>query len=144
MVTHEEALGTIDQSFHRILMPDAERLADVLEILGPYREQAATRFSPELKDWRTGRPFRVPYGPYCSIDLSQAGGPRWVSAAARPTDAAAAVLDGCVLGDELETISFSVIAHRGTGHSLVIASHNLIIGSHWLAYVVTDSVPDHV
>jgi len=39
------------------------------------------------------------------------------------------------------TISFRAISHASTGYTLIIADYSEIIGSYWLAYVRTDTLP---
>ena len=39
------------------------------------------------------------------------------------------------------TLSFAAISHADVGRTLILAEYSEIIGSHWLAYVRTDSLP---
>ena len=39
------------------------------------------------------------------------------------------------------TVSFRAVTHADRGYTLILAEYGEIIGSHWLAYVRTDSLP---
>jgi predicted RNA methylase len=81
-------------------------------------------------------------GPYCTIDLSQLGGPQHRAVAAAPTDATLDALRPRLVTDD-DRLSFKAIGHEQTGRVLVIASHGSILGDHWLAYVEADTLPPY-
>ena len=145
---------------HRpLLLPDARSFADVLEYCGEWggrmdggyegtrpeprhipEETPADASSWERSAWRNDG--RNEIGPYCTVDLSQHGGPHFRSIAVRATDATMTALEGRIVTPD-DTISFRVIAHEGTGRALVIAEHGYIIGSHYLAYIDPATIPPY-
>jgi hypothetical protein len=79
-------------------------------------------------------------GPFCTVDLSQLGGPRHRGIAVRATDAVLeAVAPRIVTPDD--HLSFSIIGHAHTGRALVVLQHGYISGSHWLAEIDPASIP---
>jgi predicted RNA methylase len=119
------------------LLLDTSDFAEVLEYLG---EWAPRPPSAQREGRPTGKKNQI--GPYCTIDLSQLGGPQHRSIAARASDATMNALRGRIVTDD-DQISFKLIAHKETGRVLVIAQHGQIIGSHWLAYVTPDTLPPY-
>jgi protein-L-isoaspartate O-methyltransferase len=81
-------------------------------------------------------------GPYCTLDLSQLGGPAHRAIAAIPTKATLTVLRSRIVTRD-DHLHFKAIGHEQTGRVLVIASHGKIIGEHWLAYVEADTLPPY-
>lgn len=128
----------------RLLMPDARSFADVLEYV---REWDYATMSH--KPGKVPRPDLLPaprligrnvVGPFCSINLSQLGGPAHRSIAVRATDAVLDVVAPRIVTPD-DHLSFKVIGHKGTGRALVILEHGYIIGGHWLAYIDPATVP---
>jgi hypothetical protein len=146
-----------------LLMPDARGFADVLEYVAEWDNETMShrsghlpadsprpepRYLPETtpeasawekQAWRTTH-GRNEIGPYCSVDLSQLGGPRHRSIAVRATDAVMQALAPRVVTPD-DHISFNLIGHGDRGRVLVIAQHSYIIGDHWLAYIDPATVP---
>lgn len=124
----------VDQVIARIvLLPDAHSFADVLEYLGDRkdeREDAAV--VAELDGNRITS--------YCSVDLSQVGGPRYRSINVKPTEAVLDVVRPRIVTPD-DTLSFQIIAHEQSGKALVIMQHGYIIGGHWLAYIDPATIP---
>lgn len=81
-------------------------------------------------------------GPYCTIDLSQFGGPEHRAIAAVPTDATLDALRSRIVTDD-DQLHFTLVGHAQTNRVLVIASHGKIVGGHWLAYVEADTLPPY-
>jgi predicted RNA methylase len=81
-------------------------------------------------------------GPYCTIDLSQFGGPEHRAIAAVPTDATLDALRSRIVTDD-DRLHFTLVGHAQTNRVLVIASHGKIVGGHWLAYVEADTLPPY-
>jgi hypothetical protein len=164
---HAAAVAQLDQSYHRLLLPDAQRFTDVLEYLGEWdhaylshhagelppmgREirDRGTRYIPETTPtatsweraaWTRHQDGRNRVGPFCTVDLTQIGGPGHRSIAVRATDAVIAELAPRIVTPD-DDLSFRIIAHAGTRRALVVASHGYIIGSHWVAYIDPESIP---
>lgn len=153
-----------------LLMPDARTFADVLDYLGEWNHETMSHHAGELP-LRNNRPAarylpacgaaaewvrgiadvgglpadppgaRNEIGPYCSVDLSQLGGPRFRGIAVRATDAAMEAVSARGIVTPDDHLSFQVIGHQGTGRALVILSHGYISGSMWLAYIDPATIP---
>ncbi len=118
--------------------------AEVIEYLGEWEIVDAAARRPDAGATRT--PGRMAggneIGPFCTIDLSQLGGPKHRAIVAAPTDATLHALRSRLVTDD-DQLHFKVIGHEQTGRVLVIASHGKIIGDHWLAYVEADTLPPY-
>jgi hypothetical protein len=141
-----------------ILLPDVHTFGELLTYCGewdnvdrgfPEPHRPPPRYIPETtpaaSDWERAAwrgDGRNEIGPYCTIDLSQLGGPRHRGIAVRATDAVMeAVAPRIVTPDD--HLSFRIIGHAHTGRALVILQHGYIIGSHWLAHIDPDTLPDY-
>lgn len=156
-----------EDHFHPILLPDVTDFSEVLEYLGEWdhaemshRDGLAPEGRPEPRYLAAdGAPARIveelaefcglpptpdgarnEVGPYCSLDLSQVGGPRHRGLAVRATDRTLEAIAPRVVTPD-DHLSFKVIGHRGTECALVVCEHGQIIGSHWLAYIYPESIP---
>lgn len=142
-------------SYHPLLMPDADSFADVLEYLGEWQNppkhepDPEPRYipaeTPEATAWERQAWTRHPdgrnrIGPYCTVDLAQLGGAAHRSMAVRATDAVLEAVAGRIVTPD-DDLSFSIVAHETTGRALVVLSHGYIIGSHWLAYINPATIP---
>jgi hypothetical protein len=137
-------------TFHTrpILLPDAQSFADVLEYVS---EWDPTRPTPpriirhgDVPRGRQGYAAQQrgnEIGPYCSVDLSQLGGPRHRGIAVRATDATIAALRPQIVTPD-DTLSFKLIGHSD-GRVLVVVQHGYIIGSHWLAFIAPETIPEY-
>jgi predicted RNA methylase len=79
-------------------------------------------------------------GPYCLINLSRADGPEHRAIAVRPTAATLDALRPRIVTDD-DRLNFDVIALEDDGRAVIIASHDRIIGKHWLADVSLATLP---
>lgn len=140
-----------------LLLPEARSFADVLGYLGEWDYETMSheksnrpepRYIPEITPpatqhersaWRTMH-GRNEVGPFCTVDMSQIGGKAHRGIAVRATDATIEALAPRIVTPD-DTLSFQLIAHKGTKRVLVIASHGYILGSHWLAYIDPSTVP---
>lgn len=147
-----------------LLMPEAHAFADVLEYVAEWDHETMSHRAGVLP---AGSPRPAPryvggngigrelaaiaglpapagdsneLGPYCSVDLSQLGGPRHRGIAIRATDAVVAALEPRIVTPD-DHLSFELIAHESTGRVLVIARHGYISGSHYLAIIDPDTIP---
>lgn len=138
-------------TFHTppVLLPDARSFADVLEYVSEWGRgtDTAPRYIPEQTpeasaweqtSWRT-RHGRNEIGPYCTVNLSQLGGPRHRGIAVRATDATMTALVLRIVTPD-DTLSFELIGHSD-GRVLVVAKHSYISGSHWLARIDPQTIP---
>ena len=76
-------------------------------------------------------------GPFCSVNMRDRG--RWSLAVTAKPIVVDVIAPRIVTEDD--RLSFEVIYHPDRDRCLVIAEHNYIIGSHWLAYVDPATVP---
>jgi hypothetical protein len=149
-----------------LLLPDARSFSDVLEYLGEWKPEYSHRSGrreeepPGVRYLSTretalggtmGALLEMggmsrdtdavnEIGPYCSVDLSQLGGPRSRSMAVRATDAVLDAVRPRIVTDD-DHLSFELIAHADRNRVLVILKHGHISGSHWLAYIDPDTIP---
>jgi hypothetical protein len=79
-------------------------------------------------------------GPFCSVDLSQLGGPAHRSMAVRATDLVLDTVRPRIVTDD-DHLGFRIIGHHGDGRALVILQHGHITGSHWLARIDPATIP---
>ncbi len=127
-----------------LLLPDVLDFAQVLTYLGEWDNDTMTP-----RAGVTPRPDLVPQpskignnelGPYCTADLSQVGLAKHRAMAVHPTQAVLDVVRDRIVTDD-DHLSFKIIAHRDRNRALVILEHGHILGSHWLAYIDTDTLP---
>lgn len=91
--------------------------------------------APPMRDSRCGRDTAL-IGTYCGLRPHGRGSLR-----VTPSEATiAAIRGGTIDCGAADTFSFEIIDH-GEGKSLVVAQHSLIIGSLWLGYIDSNSVP---
>jgi hypothetical protein len=149
------------QLAHPLALPDARDFSEVLTYAGEwdhafmtssgssYRPDLvpAPRYWPALPDpphrlgTKSGKTRqRNEIGPFCSVEMTQLGGPAHRSIAVTITDDALSAVSGSIVTDD-DHMSFKVIGHADTGRALIILSHGHIIGSHYLAYVDPATTP---
>lgn len=126
---HEKSGADLAQP---IAQPHAEKFSDVFTDYAPFIQDGRSPFTPPILEHDKSR-MRI--GPYLhfrehkrpSLFVAVAG---WVLSRLR---------ERTVIIDN-DSIDFEIIDHRN-GWSLVVAGHSLIIGSTYLAYIRTDSLP---
>jgi hypothetical protein len=132
----------------QLMFPDARTFDELLTFVRPWNHDTMTARSgvvaqPDLLP-APRKIGRNEVGPYCQIDRSQIGGPRFFGCAVIATDQVIEALAGSIVTDD-DRLTFKVIAHRRRDgepdRALVIAEHGHIIGSRWLGYVDPSSVP---
>jgi len=118
----------------RTILLDAESFSDVLEYIGEFvydRDRNGPAVAHIGDNEISG---------FCTVDLSQVGGPHHRSIRVRPLAAVLDAVRGRIVTDD-DRLSFRIIAHGSTGRALVILEHGHIIGSHWLAYIDPATIP---
>jgi len=123
--------------YREIAQPHVETFREVFEDSKPY-EHGKPAFAPRIlrgSDCLTGKETETPIGPYCmwrdhyenSFSVSCAD---WVLSRLKER----------TISLENNSMFFEIISHDN-GWSLVTCSHNLILGSVWIAYIRTNSIP---
>jgi len=83
------------------------------------------------------KPGDVPFGPYCYRHTLEQG---YLSYDVHPTLELATCLQRRMIWVAYDAIHFKIVDHKDN-MSLVVASYSQILGTHWLSYVRTDSIP---
>lgn len=150
---------TVPAMGKRICLPDVTKFSELFAHATPWNfndkaEQAKRKADPYYRrDHERGVPFNpdAPFGKgharrwrdtsmigtFCTVVTKDARRSYDVTPSAAVIDAIRMGTIDCGMND---SFSFEVIDH-GEGLALVVASHGLIIGSLWLAYIDTDSLP---
>lgn len=157
---HMHDMYTTPEGFqlaHPLTMPDARSFDEVLTYHGEwdytFMNRSSKHFRPELMpasrywpetpvpSWRgDGDLVHNEIGSFCSVNMSQLGGPLHRSIAVTITDAALESVRSRIVTDD-DHMGLSVIGHAGTGRALIILNHGQIIGSHYLAYIDPTTIP---
>lgn len=124
-----------------ILLPDVKTFGELFDYVGEWqRTENHQRHNPA-----NGEPRKIDdneIGPFASVDMRQIGGAAHRSIAVCATDAVIEAVTPRIVTDD-DHLSFRLIAHHTTPpRVLVVLEHGYIIGSHWLAYIDPDSIPD--
>lgn len=134
-----------------LLLPDARAFSDVLEYLGEWSHDRdyvkpepryIPEVTPEADEWERSAwrdDGRNQIGPFCWIRRVKSI--RMRSIAVRATDAVIDAVEPRIVTPD-DHLSFEVIEHESTGRALVILKHGYIIGSHWLAYIDPETIPN--
>lgn len=140
-----------------ILLPDVHTFGELLEYCGEWLPEMTgrngepstpgvdPRYIPDepVKSWRNdGSRVQNEIGPFCTIDLSQLGGPKHRSIVVRATDAVLEAVAPRIVTDD-DHLSFRLIGHKHTGRVLVVLQHGHISGSHWLAEIDPATIPEY-
>lgn len=120
----------------RLLLPDVRSFEELLTYHGEWDAPPSVRPRPLSRVL----PGANRLSPYCTVDLSQLGGPAHRSLMATPTGIVLDVLCDRIVTDADE-LHVSIVGHAETNRALVIVQHGQIIGSHWVAYIDPATVP---
>lgn len=127
----------------KILLPDVRTFEEVLTFVRPWDHATMSHTSGNVPE-----PALVPdpvkigeneLGPFCSF-RNMPDRKAHTSAAVMATDLTVQAIAPRIVTDD-DRLSFQVIYHQANDRCLVLAEHNYIIGSHWLAYIDPASVP---
>lgn len=127
---HAEAV-MVAHNAKPLRMSEVTSFATILDYHGEWVFGETTRES-----WLMDDGNRV--SAFCTVDLSQLGGPKHRNIVVSPKDGVYGRLD--VLGID-DTLSWKIIGHKATGWALVILEHSAIIGSRWVAYIDPTTIP---
>lgn len=130
-VSHDEAV-VVAHNAKPLRCSEITSFAEVLDYHGEWVFGETTRESWLMEDGNRISAF-------CSIDLSQLGGPkhRNIVVSIKPD-----IYDRLnVLGID-DTLSWKIIGHKSTGWALVVLEHSAIIGSRWVAYIDPATIPE--
>ena len=116
----------------QLLFPDATKFEDLFRGIYADREEAPKNLALS----RDGSAYHTGVNAWCHRHLE--AGP-YVSLYLRPYDK---VLEGILKSDVVGGTKYFSIVDRGDNVSLVIVEWDQIIGSRWLAFIDTDSIPE--
>lgn len=81
---------------------------------------------------------------YCSLhgqEGNKHGVAGYKSITIKPNEMVCKAIEENMLKIDDDAIGFEIISYADRDYSLVLAHYNLIIGSRWLCYIRTDSIP---
>lgn len=125
---------------HSVLFPYADHFEDVVEQILPWDSGSKMKAREDGAQGRLGDPSHPKEeDAVIGTFLTQTGMRACGNIRLKPE-----VIDALreqMLNVEYDTISFSLHHHKESGRSLLVAKYGQIIGSHYLAYFDTESVP---
>lgn len=120
-----------------LMQPHVESFKDFFPRHSDYKDDGGPNGKTiRVGDGLTGKEFDWRIGPYCILRRNG----RCYSLHVDLADCVLSRVRESMLPIENDTIYFEVVEHNN-GWALVVANYNVIIGSHYLGYVRTDTVP---
>ncbi len=116
----------------QLLFPIATKFDDLFRGIYTDREEAPTNLAVD----RDGTTYHTGVNAWCHRHLKNG---HYVSLYLRPYDK---VLERILTSDVVGGTKYFSIVDRGDNVSLVIVEWDQIIGSRWLAFIDTDSIPE--
>lgn len=128
----------------KLLLPEVRSFSELFTVVRPWDHETMSHRSgvvahPEL----VPEPAMIgnnELGPYLSFRNGVPGHRDYSGMAVQASRIVVEAIEPRIVTDD-DHLSFQVIYHKERNRCLVIAEHNYIIGSHWLAYIDPATIP---